>query len=150
MWSQVYGQRQGGFWATTVVCERATNLLLIVCGPLATHKSHGRGLDVDLGNWVGNWSGHCGLRASGVRCVAELLGQGLTRRRGANTAHTQMRRRTHESTHTNTHKHELAGRRLPASLEQLEEERLDNVYDKAGFLSFMEFGGFDLRQDGAY
>ena len=45
---------------------------------------------------------------------------------------------------------ELAGRRLPASLEQLEEERLDNVYDKAGFLSFMEFGGFDLRQDGAY
>ena len=61
-----------------------------------------------------------------------------------------MRRRTHESTHTNTHKHELAGRRLPASLEQLEEERLDNVYDKAGFLSFMEFGGFDLRQDGAY
>ena len=45
---------------------------------------------------------------------------------------------------------ELAGRRLPASLEQLEEERLDNVYDRAGFLSFMEFGGFDLRQDGAY
>ena len=32
--------------------------------------------------------------------------------------------------------------------EQLEEERLDNVYDRAGFLSFMEFGGFDLRQDG--
>ena len=46
---------------------------------------------------------------------------------------------------------ELAGRRLPASLEQLEEEKAeDNAYDKAGFLSFMEFGGFDLRQDGAY
>ena len=45
---------------------------------------------------------------------------------------------------------ELAGRRLSASLEQLEEERQDNAYDKAGFLSFMEFGGFDLRQDGVY
>ena len=44
---------------------------------------------------------------------------------------------------------ELAGRRLPASPEQLEEEERDNVYDKAGFLSFMEFGGFDFRQDGA-
>ena len=43
---------------------------------------------------------------------------------------------------------ELAGRRLPASPEQLEEEERDNAYDKAGFLSFMEFGGFDLRQDG--
>ena len=29
---------------------------------------------------------------------------------------------------------ELAGRRLPASLEQLEEEGQDNAYDKAGFL----------------
>ena len=29
-------------------------------------------------------------------------------------------------------------------------ERQDNAYDKAGFLSFMELGGFDLRQDGAY
>ena len=45
---------------------------------------------------------------------------------------------------------ELAERRLPASLEQLEEERQDNAYDKAGFLSLMEFGGFGLRQDGAY
>ena len=43
---------------------------------------------------------------------------------------------------------ELAGQRLPASPEQLEEEERDNAYDKAGFLSFMEFGGFDLRQDG--
>ena len=43
---------------------------------------------------------------------------------------------------------ELAGRRLPASPEQLEEEERDNAYDKAGFLSFMEFGGFDLGQAG--
>ena len=43
---------------------------------------------------------------------------------------------------------EPAGQRLPASPEQLEEEERDNAYDKAGFLSFMEFGGFDLRQDG--
>ena len=35
---------------------------------------------------------------------------------------------------------ELAGRRLPASLEQLEEERQDNAYDKAGFLSFIPYG----------
>ena len=32
---------------------------------------------------------------------------------------------------------ELAGRRLPASPEQLEEEERDNAYDEAGFLSFM-------------
>ena len=32
--------------------------------------------------------------------------------------------------------------------ERLEEEERDNAYDKAGFLSFMEFGGFDLRQVG--
>ena len=30
------------------------------------------------------------------------------------------------------------------------EAQQDNAYDKAGFLSFMEFGGFDLRQDGVY
>ena len=41
---------------------------------------------------------------------------------------------------------ELAGRRLPASPEQLEEEERDNAYDKAGFLSFMGYGGADLRQ----
>ena len=41
---------------------------------------------------------------------------------------------------------ECDGRRLPASPEQLEEEERDNAYDKAGFLSFMEYGGFDLRQ----
>ena len=41
---------------------------------------------------------------------------------------------------------ELAGRRLPASPEQLEEEERDNAYDKAGFLSFMGYGGVDLRQ----
>ena len=34
-------------------------------------------------------------------------------------------------------------------LQQLEEEEeRDNAYDKAGLLSFMEFGGFDLRQVG--
>ena len=43
---------------------------------------------------------------------------------------------------------ELAGRQLPASPEQLEEEERNNACDKAGFLSFMEFGGFDLRQVG--
>ena len=41
---------------------------------------------------------------------------------------------------------ECDGRRLPASPEQLEEEERDNAYDKAGFLSFMEYGGADLRQ----
>ena len=41
---------------------------------------------------------------------------------------------------------ECNGRRAPASPEQLEEEERDNAYDKAGFLSFMEYGGFDLRQ----
>ena len=29
-----------------------------------------------------------------------------------------------------------------------ESKERDNAYDKAGFLSFMEFGGFDLRQVG--
>ena len=43
---------------------------------------------------------------------------------------------------------ELAGQRLPASPEQLEEEERDNAYDKAGFLSFIEYGGFDLRHVG--
>ena len=43
---------------------------------------------------------------------------------------------------------ECDGRRAPASPEQLEEEERDNAYDKAGFLSFMEFGGFDLGQAG--
>ena len=43
---------------------------------------------------------------------------------------------------------ECDGRRLPASPEQLEEEERDNAYDKAGFLSFMEDAGFDLRQVG--
>ena len=34
-------------------------------------------------------------------------------------------------------------------LQQLEEEEeRDNAYDKAVLLSFMEFGGFDLRQVG--
>ena len=41
---------------------------------------------------------------------------------------------------------ECDGRRAPASPEQLEEEERDNAYDKAGFLSFMEYGGFDLRK----
>ena len=47
---------------------------------------------------------------------------------------------------------ELAERRLPASLEQLEEERHRTTRtSKAGFLSFTwSIGGFDLRQDGAY
>ena len=48
---------------------------------------------------------------------------------------------------------ECNGRRLPAPPERLEEVRrrrsgTDNAYDKAGFLSFLESGGFDLRQVG--
>ena len=34
------------------------------------------------------------------------------------------------------------------SPEQLEEEERDNAYDKAVGSSFMEYGGFDLRQVG--
>ena len=45
---------------------------------------------------------------------------------------------------------ECDGRWLPASPEQLEEEERDNACDKAGFLSFMEHGGFDLRQVGGW
>ena len=37
-----------------------------------------------------------------------------------------------------------------SSPEQLEEEERDNACDKAGFLSFMEHGGFDLRQVGGW
>ena len=37
---------------------------------------------------------------------------------------------------------------LPPRSARVEEEERDNAYDKAGFLSFMEYGGFDLRQVG--
>ena len=48
------------------------------------------------------------------------------------------------------HAEECNGRRLPVSGAAggggAGQRVISNAYDKAGFLSFMEYGGFDLRQ----